>query len=41
MKGEFAQRGSRGVMAFSRSWMSNLAFIRSVPCSKIMTIDDS
>ena len=41
MKGEFAQRGSRGVMALSRSWISNLAFIRSVPCSKIMTIDDS
>ena len=41
MKGEFAQRGSRGVIALSRSWISNLAVIRSVSCSKIMTIDDS
>ena len=41
MNGGFAHRGSRGVIELTRSWISSLAFIRSVPGSKIITIDDS
>jgi hypothetical protein len=41
MNGELAQRGSRGVIAVSRSWISRRAFMRSVPGLKTRRIDES